>query len=165
MRRIFRIHSHHREGARAFCSGREALIEAPGRSLQFFRENPAKWGSLNSATAPANFSNCDREPIHIPGSVQAHGFFLGLQPDAEDRFRVAAASENAADYLGRPLGAILGSDLDWVVGAGFGASLNQGLLSEGASEGFSRFVGSLCLPNAEGGAREFQIVGHRIGPL
>ena len=44
-----------------------------------------------------DLTNCDREPIHIPGSVQPYGFLLGLQSD----FTICIASENTADYLGR----------------------------------------------------------------
>ena len=44
-----------------------------------------------------DLTNCDREPIHIPGSIQPFGFMLGLQSD----FTVCMASENVADYLGR----------------------------------------------------------------
>src|SRR5579864_1148168 len=43
-----------------------------------------------------NLTNCDREPIHIPGSVQPFGFFLALLSD----FSICMASANAADYLG-----------------------------------------------------------------
>ncbi len=46
---------------------------------------------------PVDLTNCDREPIHIPGSIQPFGFLLGLQSD----FTVCMASENVADYLGR----------------------------------------------------------------
>lgn len=44
-----------------------------------------------------DLSNCDREPIHIPGSVQEFGFLLALQSD----FTVCMASENVGAYLGR----------------------------------------------------------------
>jgi light-regulated signal transduction histidine kinase (bacteriophytochrome)/CheY-like chemotaxis protein len=58
-----------------------------------------------------DLTNCDREPIHIPGSIQPFGFLLALHGD----FTVAIASDNAggflggeaADLLGRPLGDIL----------------------------------------------------------
>src|ERR1700712_5645529 len=43
--------------------------------------------------------NCDREPIHIPGSIQPHGALLAL-----DRLgRLSHASANAAELLGVPL--------------------------------------------------------------
>ena len=43
-----------------------------------------------------DLSNCDREPIHIPGSVQPFGFLLALSSD----FAVSMASDNLPDYLG-----------------------------------------------------------------
>ena len=79
---------------------------------------------MNSAEqAPAagvNLSNCDREPIHIPGSVQGHGCMLvlalesvggpdGLDDAAISHLVVDRASENASGYLGLPLGQILGA--------------------------------------------------------
>ncbi|MBR0793804.1 GAF domain-containing protein [Bradyrhizobium jicamae] len=43
-----------------------------------------------------NLVNCDREPIHIPGSVQPFGFLLTLLSD----FTICMASENGGDFLG-----------------------------------------------------------------
>lgn len=51
---------------------------------------------------------CADEPIHIPGSVQQHGFFLLCDPGFE---RVLVASDNAERFLGRPLKLILASNL------------------------------------------------------
>lgn len=43
--------------------------------------------------------NCDREPIHVPGSIQPHGALLAL-----DRLgRLSHASTNATELLGVPL--------------------------------------------------------------
>ena len=50
-----------------------------------------------------NLSNCDREPIHIPGSVQPFGFLLTLLSD----FTICMASENAGDFLGADCAALL----------------------------------------------------------
>ena len=52
---------------------------------------------------------CADEPIHVPGSVQPHGFFL-LTEGADSR--VVVASENAGDYLGLPLKLVLGARLE-----------------------------------------------------
>ncbi len=43
-----------------------------------------------------DLTNCDREPIHVPGSVQPFGFLLALLSD----FSICMASANVADYLG-----------------------------------------------------------------
>ncbi len=50
-----------------------------------------------------NLTNCDREPIHVPGSVQPFGFLLALASD----FTICMASENAPDYLGGDIGWLL----------------------------------------------------------
>ena len=50
-----------------------------------------------------DLTNCDREPIHIPGSVQPFGFLLALVSD----FTICMASENAPDFLGH--------DLSWLL--------------------------------------------------
>lgn len=47
---------------------------------------------------PVDLTNCDREPIHLLGNIQPFGFLIGLQSD----FTICIASENVADYLGRP---------------------------------------------------------------
>ena len=61
-----------------------------------------------------DLTTCDREPIHIPGSIQPHGLLLVLRPD---KLEVAHASRNAASILGlnhvvgHTLGDLLGSVL------------------------------------------------------
>jgi two-component system, chemotaxis family, sensor kinase Cph1 len=43
-----------------------------------------------------NLTNCEQEPIHIPGSIQPHGFLLGLK---EDTLLIDYCSANTAGYL------------------------------------------------------------------
>jgi chemotaxis family two-component system sensor kinase Cph1 len=43
-----------------------------------------------------NLTNCEQEPIHIPGSIQPHGFLLGLK---QGSFVIEYCSANTADYL------------------------------------------------------------------
>jgi light-regulated signal transduction histidine kinase (bacteriophytochrome)/CheY-like chemotaxis protein len=50
-----------------------------------------------------DLTNCDREPIHVPGSVQPFGFLLALLSD----FTVCIASENVGVYLGRECADVL----------------------------------------------------------
>ncbi|MDB5328148.1 MAG: cph [Phycisphaerales bacterium] len=45
---------------------------------------------------PVDLSNCDREPIHIPGSVQPHGVMLVLDADR----RIIQCSDSIAPLLG-----------------------------------------------------------------
>ncbi|MBR0691870.1 HWE histidine kinase domain-containing protein [Bradyrhizobium lablabi] len=55
-----------------------------------------------------DLTNCDREPIHIPGSVQPFGFLIALQSD----FTVCMASDNVAAYLGRDASQIFQRPID-----------------------------------------------------
>lgn len=44
----------------------------------------------------ADITNCEREPIHIPGRIQAHGFLLAVNPDD---YTIIQASENVKEHL------------------------------------------------------------------
>ena len=50
--------------------------------------------------------SCDAEPIRIPGSIQPHGFLLGLEIGQET---IVFASKNAEIFLGSPIKLLLGS--------------------------------------------------------
>jgi len=54
-------------------------------------------------------NSCADEPIHIPGAIQQHGFFLLTDRAVE---HVEVASENAETFLGIPLKLILGARLE-----------------------------------------------------
>jgi light-regulated signal transduction histidine kinase (bacteriophytochrome) len=62
---------------------------------------------------PIDLSNCEREPIHVPGSVQPRGVLLTVtEPDQV----VEQASQNLADLIGVPWSDALGRPLAEVVG-------------------------------------------------
>ncbi|MGA9383246.1 MAG: ATP-binding protein [Phormidium sp.] len=45
-----------------------------------------------------DLTSCDREPIHIPGSIQPHGFLLILQ---EPELKIIQVSENTTEFIGK----------------------------------------------------------------
>lgn len=59
-----------------------------------------------------DLTNCDREPIHIPGSIQPHAVILVLE---EPALKVIQASANAAERLALPQEQILGSELSRLI--------------------------------------------------
>lgn len=63
---------------------------------------------------PVDLTNCDREPIHIPGSIQKHGCLLAC--DVELR-QIRRHSENVDELLGWRQGEMNGRPLEDVVGA------------------------------------------------
>lgn len=55
-----------------------------------------------------DLTNCDREPIHIPGYVQPHGFLLALNPQ---NLVIEKVSENIEVYTGKKATDLLGKPL------------------------------------------------------
>src|SRR5262245_41600279 len=66
-----------------------------------------------------DLTNCDREPIHILGSVQPFGFLLAISPD----WMVRHHSENAAEFLGNPVE--LGAPAQELLGAAASGSIRR----------------------------------------
>jgi len=64
--------------------------------------------------AEITLTNCDREPIHLPGLIQPYGFLLCLD---EHTRRVVQASANTQELLGIPAAELLGNDLSRLLGA------------------------------------------------
>lgn len=68
-------------------------------------------GTPTAGGQPATLSGdngCDREPIHVPGSIQPHGVLLVLRPTD---LVVIQASSNLVDWLGVGLDACLGQPI------------------------------------------------------
>lgn len=103
-----------------------------------------------------DIADCDREPIHTPGSIQPHGLLLVVDPASE---RVLGAAGPflrllgfGDDPLGRPLWDVLGMDLRALLAGNDLATVSEPV-----------FVGSLP---ARDGRRELDILGHaRAGRL
>lgn len=62
-----------------------------------------------AAPDPVDLDNCDREPIHVPGSIQPFGLLLVL---VEPGFVVQQVSANSADFLNAAPEALLGRPID-----------------------------------------------------
>lgn len=61
------------------------------------------------AFSDANLSNCEKEQIHIPGSIQPHGAMLLVE---EKNLTVVRASQNATEFLSlKPGQAVIGTSL------------------------------------------------------
>lgn len=67
-------------------------------------------------------NDCAHEPIRIPGSIQPHGFLLGLDEDQE---HIVVASENAADSLRTPFRLILNASVELLFDRELLSALNQ----------------------------------------
>lgn len=58
---------------------------------------------------PIHLTNCDREPIHIPGKIQAHGYLAAI--DKSD-LSISYISENVAELTGIPLEDLVKGDIN-----------------------------------------------------
>ena len=61
-----------------------------------------------------NLTNCEHEPIHIPGSIQPRGVLAVVR---EADFEVRQVSANVAELLGLSVDAVLGRHLSALIGA------------------------------------------------
>jgi light-regulated signal transduction histidine kinase (bacteriophytochrome) len=101
-------------------------------------------GAMTMNFQTVDLTNCDREPIHTPGSIQPHGAMLVCDPAGG---HVAFASANAAAFVGRGGAGLIGLTLDDVIGE----SAAHGLRNAAAKAGGSGVSGALMacsLPNA-----------------
>src|ERR1700733_16260729 len=58
---------------------------------------------------PVDLTNCDREPIHIPGRVQSHGFLVAADRDSHV---ISYISENISDFIDKAPQSRLGRPVD-----------------------------------------------------
>ena len=98
-------------------------------------------------------TSCDREPIHIPGGIQPHGFLINVSP--ED-FTVRQASENATSLFGRDMSGILGHRLDDLIGHDHADLIARALFSASALAQ-PIYVGAVDI----GGVGYFDVIAHR----
>jgi len=103
-------------------------------------------------TAPVlDLSTCDREPIHMPGSIQPHGFLLTLS----DGLDVLQASANIGDWIGCGVREAVGRPLAEVIGEAATLSLAPELASGLGQRPY--YVGAVTTANG----RHFDVLGHQ----
>ena len=74
-------------------------------------------------TNNVDLTNCDKEPIHIPGKIQSHGFLLAVEKHS---FILTFISENISDFIPVAAKVSLGLSLHQLeLQAGFGAAEGQ----------------------------------------
>ncbi|MHA3787067.1 ATP-binding protein [Flavobacterium hauense] len=74
-----------------------------------------------------NLTNCEQEPIHIPGSIQPHGFILGLK---ESTFVIDYCSANCEAFISITHNQLLGKSFNEVFGDEALAELKHYILKD-----------------------------------
>jgi two-component system, chemotaxis family, sensor kinase Cph1 len=59
-------------------------------------------------TQEVDLTNCDREAIHIPGSIQPHGILLVLQ---EPKLKILQVSHNISNFFQIPVESFINQNL------------------------------------------------------
>ncbi|WP_395332139.1 HWE histidine kinase domain-containing protein [Novosphingobium sp. BL-8H] len=83
------------------------------------------------STFQVDLTNCDREPIQIPGSIQPHGAMLVVSPLD---YRTLFASVNASDFLGLEGTIEPGMDLVELIGADAAHAIRNASAKSGGGE-------------------------------
>lgn len=108
------------------------------------------------APEPSDLSNCDREPIHVPGSIQPHGCLLACDAAATE---VRRHSANAAEMLGYDAarnGPIAGAELVDLLGRKALHDLRNAITTAPAGGQPAALLGL-----ALGNGRTFDVAVHR----
>lgn len=109
--------------------------------------------SLSYDRSKIDLTNCDREPIHIPGTIQPNGAMVVL----DDRTgRVQFVSENIGEYLGDTNRDYVGAELSELVGASVAHNVANAAARAGAGQ-----IAGVVLKADLGEGRAADITVHR----
>ncbi len=112
--------------------------------------------TVRPPSAAVDETECDREPIHVPGSIQPHGMLFVLE---EPSLTVTQVSETVSDYLGMQAGDILHQSLEQV----FDRELSELLaadLERLPPQGRPILLRTVSL-TTPGGEQRFHAIAHR----
>ncbi len=106
------------------------------------------------AFGQADLTNCERELIHLAGSVQPHGVLLAVR---EPSFEVVQASANVVELLRRQSGELLERPLRWL-----GGNLEDQVRVIAQQDDLDEPVPFRCRLSLGGSDAEFEGVVHRV---
>ncbi len=108
------------------------------------------------AYSAADLTNCEQEPIHVPGAIQPHGLLIAL----DEHGSVVMASRNCEVMLGRPLPDLIGATSRDVLGPGPASTVNRALANNDLGTPHR-----LTLPPGAGtlAGHEVDLIVHRSG--
>ena len=108
---------------------------------------------MTPAFGQADLTNCDREPIHVPGSIQPHGVLLAVEPET---LRVVQAGGDAVAVFGR---AAQGLTVGELLGQAAEAAVGRWAARPGAEER------PVQVTTHRTAAEELAVLAHRSGDL
>lgn len=109
---------------------------------------------------PIDLSNCEKEPIHIPGLIQPHGVLLAAAGD-DDR-TIVQCSRNTELLLGLPAEALLGRPLASVIGKELLNRIEDSIAKPAGTDKLHYMDATLDVP---GGQAELFAISHVSGDM
>ena len=106
-----------------------------------------------SKEIPLDVTDCEREPIHVPGFIQPHGILLAIN---QSDLTITQASANTLPYLGRTARELAGAPLSEVLDDHSLGALRAALDSEQLSRT------PLHVFSQQGGRENFHVLAHRF---
>ncbi len=134
------------------------MIERPPMFRQDSAADPEQASS--PVAGDLDLASCDREPIHIPGSIQPHGFLLSL----DEASRVAVGSSTAASYLGLDLATIFSRSLPELLGEVAAARILSDLALEPLTAA-TRLLSSVTLHPGSAAPAHFEVIAYQADSL
>ena len=110
--------------------------------------------STNPAFGEADLTNCERELIHLAGSVQPHGVLLTLD---ERQLLILQVSANAQALLGIPADALIGKPLNIL-----GGNIADRVALISASDDLAEPMPLICQILSRGKLANFEGTAHRV---
>ena len=104
-----------------------------------------------------DLTNCDREPIHVLGTIQPFGFLIALTAD----WLVSRVSANSAAFIGHEPDGMLGQPISTIFSADAIHTLRNRITLLRGADSVERIF---SLPLMSGGA-PFDVAVHFSGPL
>jgi len=108
---------------------------------------------LSYDRSKVDLSNCDREPIHIPGSIQPHGAMIVLN----EQGMVSFVSKNIDEFLGDTNRDYVGAELADLVGT----TVSHDIANAVARAGAGQIAGVVLKAKLSEGASVADITAHR----
>jgi two-component system, chemotaxis family, sensor kinase Cph1 len=137
-----------------------AMADSPTDHVVDIRTQPHQPQPINT--------QCDAEPIHIPGGIQPHGYLLCVSDDLV----VLQVSENVAQLTGKPAESLLGESIELLLGhasttrlaqAASTAMLDEAPLYLGVIDNpfFEAVAAPVASPSRTADGSQFDITVHR----
>jgi light-regulated signal transduction histidine kinase (bacteriophytochrome) len=103
--------------------------------------------------SPIDLTECDREPIHVPGRVQSYGVLIVL----DDGLRIRHISENASALLGHDARRLIGASLGKI----FSAPAVQDIQATLANQSIQANPSYVCTLRPNNADHAFHAIAHR----